>query len=205
MGALQSGFRPGDFARFEHLLEFAQIGLDLLARLLTEQARDRRAKLAARRRVVDLDAHLRAAVTWSRREAHAAEVLDLRAWQRAPGDQLVGAILCDLSVPLDASSSRAAHRPVGMPVVQHGHGVHMTHEAREVPEVAPELIHVMRLAANGDGLGKTEHTVGVFVAPRLARPPGREQVGHGYSPDRRDCHRQPVFAGTARDHRGAQQ
>src|SRR3954454_1096369 len=110
--AARERIRAGDLARLEHGLEALEVVAHLLLRLGAEELRERGAGRTGRRRVAQLDPHLGAAPAGRRREAAGAGVVDVRALERAPRDQLVGPLLGDLGIPLDRLADRALRLPV---------------------------------------------------------------------------------------------
>src|ERR1044071_6242571 len=81
--------RDDDLAGLDDLLEAAQVCLQLPVGLLAEELRDERADRTARRAVIYLDVDDRAAPARRALQADRAGVLNLRAFERAPRDQLV--------------------------------------------------------------------------------------------------------------------
>src|ERR1043165_6538817 len=88
-------------AGLDDLLEAAQVVADLLRRLFAEELGERRADDTARRRVVNLDADTCAASARRSLEPDGACVVNVRAFERAPRDQLSGEVVRDFRVPLD--------------------------------------------------------------------------------------------------------
>src|SRR5687768_8903142 len=93
---VRAAFGDDHFARFHDLLEAVQVAGHLLAWLLAEKLGHGLAEGAAGRTILDLHAHDRAAPGWAALEAHHARIGHLGVGQRAPGDQLVGAVVGDL-------------------------------------------------------------------------------------------------------------
>src|SRR5262249_1899478 len=96
----------GDLAGFHQLLETEQVLAHLQRRLLAQQPGRPRADLAQRRVVLEADVDLGAPAARRGPEVDAAGRADLGAFQRPPGDQVAGAIVDDLGVPLDAMAQR---------------------------------------------------------------------------------------------------
>src|SRR5215207_10450561 len=154
LGVALTHQRPvGDdhLAQLDDLLEAAQVDLHLRARVFAEELREERADRAARRVVVELDVDDRAAPADRRLEAHRARGLDLRAFERAPRDELVRAVFGDLGVPLDAAA-RGLRHPVRATLAGHGHRLEVAHEARQVLEVAPVLVDLFGRGVDDDAL-----------------------------------------------------
>src|SRR5262245_28773903 len=96
--------RGGDLARLHLPLEPAQVLTHLDVRLLAEQPGQGGADLPAGRVVLQANVDLGAAPAGGRPEVDAAGRVHVRAGERPPGDQLVFALVDDLSVPLDAAA-----------------------------------------------------------------------------------------------------
>src|SRR4051812_35671877 len=126
---VDAGLGPHDLASLDHLLEAPQVVGDLLARLPAKQGSDRRPNRPERRVIAQVDAYQRPATARRSLEAHRAGGLNLRPWQRAPGDQLIRAVLDDLGVPLEALPARAACLPVGPTTVDHPDRFQIPHES----------------------------------------------------------------------------
>src|SRR5690606_4695187 len=129
-----------DRACLHEALEAAEILSDRLLGGFVEDAREPLAEDAARRDVVDDDAHLRPPAAGSRDEPYAAAVVDLGAFDAAPGDQLIGDVIDDLGIPLDVDVARAGDDPAGTLVVDLPNFLHMARERRHVLELPPEAV-----------------------------------------------------------------
>ena len=108
----------GDLARLHQHLEALELAAALDVRLALEELGDPAPELAARRPVGDRRLDDRAAAAGRVAEGHAPLGLDLRAWERAPGDQLALALLGDLAAEGDARPRRRRDRPLGVAVVE---------------------------------------------------------------------------------------
>src|SRR5215207_7808248 len=154
LGVALTHQRPvGDdhLAQLDDLLEAAQVDLHLRARVFAEELREERARRAARRAVVEPDVDDRAAPADRRLEAHRARGLDLRPFERAPRDQLVRTVFGDLGVPLDAAARRLRD-PVRAPLAGHRHRFEVTHEERQILEVAPVTVDLFGRGVDDDAL-----------------------------------------------------
>src|SRR6187551_1935306 len=74
------------FSGLHDLFEVVQILMDLLPRLTPEKLRHPSAENARRRAVLQMDFDIGAASARRRLEAHGAIVLDLRSFERTPGN-----------------------------------------------------------------------------------------------------------------------
>src|SRR5215207_1452028 len=149
--ARQSPVGRDDLAQLDDLLEAAQVDLHLPVRVFAQELREERADGPARRVVVEPDVDDRAAPADRRLEAHRARGLDLRAFERAPRDQLVRAVFGDFGVPLDAAARRLRD-PVRAPLARHRHRFEVAHEARQILEVAPVLVDLFGRGVDDDAL-----------------------------------------------------
>ena len=105
------GVRIHDLTELHDLLEPPKVARDLDRGLLAQQPGDRRREAAAGHRVVQVYPDLGPALR-RRHELHAAGVGHVSLVEGPPGDQLVGAVLDDLRVPLDGGARRGAGLPV---------------------------------------------------------------------------------------------
>src|SRR5690242_17528140 len=145
-------FDSGNFAGLHQAFEALKVVGDLLLGLLAEHGGNPAPDAAGRRNVVEHNLHLRPPIHGRRDETHRAGVVHLRAAERAPRDELVRLIVDDLGVPLDGRAGRARRGPVAALLVQHLHGLHVLHEARQVVQVAPEAIQLLRRLVDRDAL-----------------------------------------------------
>ena len=106
-----------DAAYAQVLFLFLGLPGAVLAALLTAAISG--AGAARRRGVADLHPHLGAAAARTAREPHLAGIVDVGAFERAPGDQLVGPLLDDLGVPLDRGPKRSLGPPVRASILPH--------------------------------------------------------------------------------------
>src|SRR5262245_32301999 len=128
--ALDARVRTGDLAGLHDPLEAAEIASDLLGWLLAQQHGDGLAELAGGGIVAQLDAHLSSTLASGGSEAYYASVGNLGVGQGAPGDQLVGAVLDDLGVPLHFRACRGGGLPVRASVSGLLDGFEVAHDTR---------------------------------------------------------------------------
>ena len=121
--------RRADFPAFRNRFETLQIFRDLFVRVFAEDSRQRSADVSRGRRVFELDSHFRGAGTLV--EMYRARVMDRRAGQRAPSDQLPGDVVDDFGLPRQLVTCRRAYAPARPGGRQHGDFLNVTHELRK--------------------------------------------------------------------------
>src|SRR5215204_4886168 len=175
---MDAAIRVDDLPRLHHLLEAAQIALDMLLRLLAEKLGNQRPEFSSGRLVAKLDPDLGAPVPGGILEPHRPGIGDGRVMQRAPGDQLVGPVLDGLGLPLHSGADWSLGLPVGPVVVQHLHRLEVSHEPGKVLEVVPEPVHLVPGPLDGQRLGDVNSTRGLAaldypgaIAPLFAAVP----------------------------------
>ena len=136
-------------AGLQHLLEPAQVVVELLVRFLAEVLGDRLADRAARNVVRQDDVHLGAHTVRGGHEPDRTGVRHVGVPGRPPRDLLAGRLVDDLRVPLDVLAERGAGRPVARTVTGGADLLQMRHERREVLQIAPERVDLRRGFANG--------------------------------------------------------
>src|SRR6185312_15960413 len=134
----------GDFARFQELFEATQVLLDLGLRILSQQFGESRGQTPAHRPIVDTEPDYSAAPTWGSLKENRTCVGDLRCVDRAPRESRSRPILGDLAVPLRGNGRDALGDPVETPLVQLLDRLQVVHEARQVLDVPPEPIALIR-------------------------------------------------------------
>src|SRR4051794_40539645 len=140
---------PDHLAGLQHLLEPAQIVVELLVRFLAEVLGDRLADRATRNVVHQDDMYLGAHTVRGRHEPDRTGVRHVGVPGRAPRDLLTGRLVDDLRVPLDIGAERGAGDPVAGPVAGGADLLEVRHERREVLPLAPEGVHLRRGFADG--------------------------------------------------------
>src|SRR5437899_3290418 len=92
----------------------------------------------ADRVVAHLDMDSRAALM-NRLEMYDAAVLDRRAGQALPRQQLVGNVLGDLSRPFNRQARRPGDYPMRTAIARGPRLAHFGHKPRKVPVIGPEI------------------------------------------------------------------
>src|SRR5579862_9236461 len=146
-----------NFAGLGQLLEATQVFLDLVGGVGPEQPGQPTAEFATGWIVLEHDAHLGAAVARRLREMNRSRRRYLRTLQGTPGNQAVGLLIDDLGIPRNAHAGRPLGDPVRAAVLTDDR-LEMTHEARQVLEVAPEAEHLVGRLADGDGANHLDAT-----------------------------------------------
>src|SRR5688500_15325671 len=165
--ALLGGVGEHDLADLHHLLEVAQVVVDLLPGLFTEEHRDPGAKLPEWRVVLELDANLGAAIAGRRMEFHGTRIVDLGVLGRPPCDALVLGVLDRLGIPLHGPAGWCLGDPVRAALPGDGDRLAMPHALRDVLDVLPELADFRDRLVDGDAARRADDPlVGAFVGDR---------------------------------------
>ena len=98
---------------------------------------------------------------------HRAGVIHVRACERAPSDQLVLLLVINFGVPLDRHARRSFHDPVRALRIIYAHLFDVTHEARQVLEVAPEAEQLCGRAVDRQALLDLDAAPGAHAHVRI--------------------------------------
>jgi hypothetical protein len=110
--AMESAVRANDFAGLHDLLKGAQIIGNLLLWFFAKKPGNGGAELAARWIVLEFNGDHSTAVSGRPLEADRASIGYIGAFKRTPRNLLVGLIVYNLSIPLDAHAGRSFGLPV---------------------------------------------------------------------------------------------
>src|SRR3954468_24401112 len=126
---------PDHLAGLQHLLEPAQVVVELLMRFLAEVLGDRLADRAARNVVRQDDVHLGAHTVRGGHEPDRTGVRHVGVPGRPPRDLLAGRLVDDLRVPLDVLAERGGGGPMARTFTGRTDLLEMRHERREVLQI----------------------------------------------------------------------
>jgi len=167
--AVRLAFGGGGLAGFHHLLEAAQVLLDLVGRIFAHQPGQGRSHDASRRIVLQLNLNFGSAAAGRRLEMHGPRRIHTGAFQRSPSNELVRLLVDNFRVPFHDLAPRTVRDPVGALVIEHRHAMQVAHEARKILQISPEIIQLLLGRVDGDGRVHA-NTVLVGNADRLAHP-----------------------------------
>ena len=126
----------------QRVFESREVLFDTAAGVFAKQGGDHMHELTSRGTILQRHTHDGASVRPGL-EADRVFVLDALA-HRALGDQFVRLVIDDLRIPLDVGPHRALHDPVRPCLRPYGYRFEIGHDEREVAEVAPEAIDLLR-------------------------------------------------------------
>ena len=116
---------------------------------------------------------------------------DIRAIERAPGDQFVGPVIDDFGVPLNLRSSRAFFNPMSCCVARHLDGFNVAHHPREILHITPKSIEVFGGTVDDNALLDAKGTTTRTLTEALRT----EKVHDGYAENSCGCSRNPALFG----------